>query len=120
MTNRTKMWVTNQKARAWLVENGFTDIHFFPHTRFSKDAHFKGLGWDGIATLDKRLALFQTKTNRACTKKTLAQMKLAAAESYVMLIWFNNIKRKGLHITLTADNSVEQLNSKEVKKHDKT
>ena len=113
------MYETNTKARAWLVKNGFTDVHFFPHTRFSKDAHFKGLGWDGIATLNKRLALFQTKTNCGCTKKVKEQMKLASYESSVILIWINAVTRKGLDITLIADNCVEQLNSKEVK-NDKT
>jgi hypothetical protein len=98
MSNRTKMYDTNSKARKWLVENGFTEIHFFPHTRFSKDAYFKGLGWDGLATYGHRLALFQTKTNCACTKKVQEQMRIAAGESGVILIWINKIKRKGLDV----------------------
>ena len=100
MSNRTKMYATNSKAKAWLIANGFTAIHFFPHTRFSKDAYFQGLGWDGIATLDKRLALFQTKTNCKCTKKTLERMKKASYESAVILIWINAITKKGLDVTL--------------------
>lgn len=110
MTNtRKKMYETNTKARKWLIENGFTDIHFFPHNRFSKDAHFKGLGWDGIATFEDRLALFQTKTNCACTKKVKEQMKKASYDSGVYLIWINAVTRKGLDITLVSPFEGETL-----------
>jgi hypothetical protein len=109
------MYETNGKARAWLEKNGFTDIHFFPHTRFSKDAYFKGLGWDGLCSCGKLLTLFQTKTNRGCTKKTKEQMLIASRESGVVLVWINAKTRKGLDITLISGNGVEQLNSKEKK-----
>ena len=100
MSNRTKMYTTNAKARKWMIEHNFTDIHFFPHTRFSKDAYFGGLGWDGLATLEGKLALFQTKTNCKCTAKTKEQMTEVSKKSGVILLWINSIKREGLDVVL--------------------
>jgi len=120
MNNRQKMYSTNFKVRAWLKKNGYKEIHFFPHSRFSKDAFFQGLGWDGLASIGKRLVLFQTKTNCKCTKKTLAKM-LRASESGVDLMWINAITRKGLQITIASDNRVEEINTHGGKKqNDKT
>ena len=116
MSNRTKMYTTNGKARKFLVENGFTDIHFFPHTRYSLDAHFKGLGFDGLATFGNKLALFQTKTNNTCTKKVKAHMLKVAEESGVILIWINAKKRqKDLDITIAPEGLIELNLSKEMK-----
>ena len=117
MSNRTKMYTTNSKARKFLVANGFTDIHFFLHSRFSKDAHFLGLSFDGLATLGNKLALFQTKTNDACTKKVQAMMETGARESGVILIWINAKKRqKDLDITIFPKGLIQLNNQTEVKK----
>jgi len=119
MSNREKMYKTNSKAKAWLVEEGFTEIHFFPHTRFSKDAFFQGLGWDGLATLGHRLALFQTKTNCACTKKTRQRMKTASDNSGIILLWINyktKKKQKELEIIFTSDDRDDLIKYMEEKK----
>ena len=110
MNNTKRSYETNARARKWLIKEGFKEIHFFPHTRFSKDAHFQGLGWDGLATLGTKLALFQVKTNRGCSRKTRARMKDASHDSGVILMWINaNLKKKQLEITLTSDNRDEVI-----------
>lgn len=112
MSNRTKMYSTNSRARAWLVENEFKDIHFFPHTQWSKDVHFVGLGWDGFASYGKQIVLFQVKTNDACTKKVKKVMEIGSKESGVILIWINAKKgQKELDVTIFPEGLI-QLNSK--------
>jgi uncharacterized protein (DUF736 family) len=116
MSNKTKMYTTNTRARAWLVANGFKDIHFFPHLRFQKDVHFVGLGWDGFASYGKQMAMFQVKTNNACTKKVQEIMKKGSEESGVILMWINAKKRqKDLDITISPKGLI-QLNLTEVQK----
>lgn len=104
MNTRQKMYETNGKARKWLRENGFVDIHLFPHTRYSKDIHFQGLSFDGCASLGKKLALFQIKTNDKPTKKVQAQMKLASNDSGVILIWISVFKKE-IEVWDTNDNN---------------
>jgi len=98
MNNRQKMYASNAKARRWLEANGFVDLHFFPHTRFSKDVHFQGLSFDGCASLGKSFVLFQVKTNCKPTKKVQLKMKEVSLESGVMTIWFNNVKGKSIQV----------------------
>lgn len=99
MVNKTqKMRVTNMKVRKWLLQNGYKDIHLFPHTRWSKDVHFRGLEFDGIASLGTRLVLFQVKTNRKPSKEMQEQYKLISKESSIICLWFNRVDRKGLEI----------------------
>lgn len=101
MSNRTKMYASNSAARKFLLDSGYTDIHLFPHSRFSKDVHFKGMGFDGIATLGKKLAMFQIKSNCACTKKMKEQMRIASLDSGVILLWINAVNKKLIIVTTT-------------------
>ena len=95
MNNRNKMYIANSATRKWLEANNYKDIHFFPHTRWSKDIHFQNLSFDGCASIGTRFVLFQIKTNLKPTKKILAQMKKAEKTSFVKLLWFNKVKGKG-------------------------
>ena len=92
MNTRERMYETNGKARKWLKENKFVDVHLFPHNRFCKDVHFQGLSFDGCASLEKRFVLFQIKTNEKPSKKIQEQMAIASKESSVVLIWMSIVK----------------------------
>jgi hypothetical protein len=92
MNNRQKMYIANSMTRKYLIKNKYKDIHFFPHSRFSKDVHFQGLEFDGCASLGKKFVLFQVKTNLKPTKKIQEKLKKASKESGVILLWFNKIK----------------------------
>jgi len=94
MSNRTIMYSSNSKARKWLVENGYKDLHFFPHLRFSKDIHFQDLSFDGCASLGTQFVLFQVKTNCKPTKAVQSQMKKIQEASSVKVLWFNKVKGK--------------------------
>lgn len=93
-----KMRVTNMKARAWLKENGFKDIHLFPHTRWSKDVHLDGLEFDGIASLGTQIVLFQIKSNRKPTKETIEKYRKASIKYNALFLWITWIDRKGLRV----------------------
>jgi citrate lyase synthetase len=95
MNNRQKMYIANSLTRKWLVDNGYKDIHLFPHTRWSKDIHFQGLEFDGCASLEKQFVLFQVKTNLKPTKAQLEQMRQVEKDSYVEILWFNKVNGKG-------------------------
>ena len=70
------MQTSNNKIKKFLIERGFTDLYFFPHSRFLKDYHcgnceFDAIGWKqipGNSSL-KVIYLFQFKTNMPCPKK---------------------------------------------------
>lgn len=118
MSNRTKMYIANSKARKYLHDNGYTDIHLFPHNTWSKDIHFRGLSFDGLATIDNQLALFQIKTNCACTKKVQQQMQTISDDTGLVLLWINNIKRKGLQVVTTFKDNITNerfINSTHIK-----
>jgi hypothetical protein len=94
MNKRQKMYITNSLVRKWLEANGYKDLHFFPHNRFSKDVHFQDLSFDGCASLGTQFVLFQCKTNCKPTKKVIEQMAKAEKSSSVKLLWFNKVKGK--------------------------
>jgi hypothetical protein len=98
MNNIQRMYESNSKVRKWLVKNKFNDLHFFPHTRFSKDVHFNGLSFDGCCSLGDKFILFQVKTNTKPTKEIQIKMKDVSEKSGVILIWFNVVKRKGVEV----------------------
>lgn len=95
MNNRQKMRIATSGAKRWLEKNNYTDIHLFPHTRWSLDVHFQGLSFDGCASLGKQFVLFQVKTNCKPTKAQLEQMRKAEEDSYVQILWFNKVNGKG-------------------------
>lgn len=98
MTNRDKMYESNSRARKWLVSKGYSDIHLFPHNRFSKDIHFQNLSFDGCATLKKKFVLFQIKTNCPPTRQVQEQMFLASKDSGVILLWISADKKHQLKV----------------------
>jgi len=98
MKKMSKMHRSNAKARKWMNNNGYEDIHFFPHTRWSKDLHFQGLEFDGLASIGTNLVLFQVKSNCRATKKILEQYDNVLLKYNVVCIWFNAVDRKGLEV----------------------
>ena len=92
MNTRQRMYESNGKAREWLKENNFEDVHLFPHNRFCKDVHFLGLSFDGCASFERKFVLFQIKTNDKPSKKVQEQMKIASEDSGVILLWLSVVK----------------------------
>lgn len=93
-----KMRRSNSKARDWLELEGGKNIHFFPHTRFSKDVNIDKAGFDGIATLGKQLILFQVKTNKKCYGIEAKRFKRTAKKYGISCIWINVIDKKGVQV----------------------
>jgi len=93
MNTRTKMYRTNSKIKKHLIGLGFHHFYLFPHSRFSKDYHFKDMPFDaiGFRDKDKSLYLFQFKTNCGCPKSVLEQYKKIQDEYYVKCWWVNAI-----------------------------
>jgi len=98
INTRTKMQRTNNKVRAWLEANGYRDIKFFPHSRHSKDLHFQGQEFDGIASHENRVVLFQCKTNSKPTRKKVIEYNMLAAIFGIEALFFNAPDRKPLEI----------------------
>lgn len=94
----TKMARTNQKIRAWMSENGYEDITFFPHTRYQKDIHFQGQTFDGIAAKGDKVVLFQAKSNKRATKRVLLDYEEISSRMNIICLWINTIDRKGLEV----------------------
>lgn len=93
-----KSYRTNKKAKDWLIKNGFRDIHLFPHTRFIKDVHFQGLDFDGIASINTTLVLFQIKSNRKPTKELQRLYKEVSVKFNILCLWINNVDRVGVEV----------------------
>jgi len=96
--NMAKMSRSNVKAKKWMTDNGYKDIFMFPHTRFSKDLHFQGQDFDGIATHKDRVVLFQIKSNCRALKQTLRDYARLSAIFNIECLWFNAVDRGGLQI----------------------
>ena len=78
--------------------NGYNDIFFTPHTRWSKDIIFQFQEFDGLASRGDRVVFFQVKSNCRATKKTLREYAKLSAHFDIELLWFNIIDRKPLQI----------------------
>jgi len=108
---RSKMQRTNGKVRAWLIANGYKNSYAFPHGRFQKDYHISHSGitgdFDGIATCDNRIVLYQIKTNCRATKKVLREYKAFESIFGIEVIWFNYVNRSGLEINNQPAESYE-------------
>lgn len=81
-----------------MTKEGFEDIWFFPHTRFSKDYHFQGEDFDGIASFKNKIVLFQAKTNKRATKKVVKRYEELSETFNISCLWFNVIDRKPMQI----------------------
>ena len=93
-----KMYRSNQKARKWLIENRFCNIHFLQHSRFIKDYHIDGADFDGLASKGTNLVLFQVKSNCKIPKKTLKLYKKLSRKYGIICLWINSIDRKGVEV----------------------
>lgn len=98
MNTRKKMYQTNTKIRKYLESNGFSNLHFFPHLRYIKDFNLDNIGFDAIGTKegDKRLYLFQFKTNCKPSKKILIDYKRITKKYYCVPMWISCFDRKGV------------------------
>jgi len=96
MNKIKKSYRSNAKIKKWLEKNNYKDIHLFPHTRFIKDVHFQGLNFDGIASKETSLVLFQCKTNCKATKKTIQKYREVSQKYGILCLWLNCIDRKGV------------------------
>lgn len=98
MDSYAKMRRSNAKAKAWMLQNNFNDIHFFPHNRFIKDLHFQGLEFDGLASWKDYVVLFQVKSNLKPTKKLLQQYEDVEDRFKIICLWINVVDRKGIEV----------------------
>lgn len=96
VNTRQKMYTANSKIRKFMEMNGFTNIDFFPHTRHHKDIHIDEEDFDGIATKDDEVVLFQCKTNRKQTKQSQEAYKDFYKKYKVRAYWFNYVPREGV------------------------
>ena len=89
MNTRNKMYRTNSEIKKHLYSLGFNQLYLFPHSRFMKDYHFQGQGFDamGFKEGEKGIYLFQFKTNKKPSKQTLLDYKKISEEFYVKCMW---------------------------------
>lgn len=92
------MHYSNSKVRKYLESNKFKDIYFFPHGRFARGYRNKDLEFDGICSKDKKLVLFQVKSNYKISKKLLKQYKKLSKEFGILCLWFDVVNRRGVKI----------------------
>jgi len=101
MVNRiSKMRRTNRKIYNLLVKLGYTNIHFFPHLRYVKGVKFGKIEFDGIATKEdeKKLVLFQAKTNIRPSKKLIEKYKELSEEYGIECLFISRFDRQGIEI----------------------
>lgn len=96
VNNYDKMRRSNSKIKLWLENNGFKNIHFFPHTRFIKDVDIDKLSFDGLATNGSSLILFQCKTNLKPSKRLLEDYEKLEKKYGIKCLFLSNFDRKGV------------------------
>ena len=101
-STRKKMYKTNGKIRKFLYSSGFKNLYLFPHLRFMKDYIFESLPFDAIGwkddRLDKRVYLFQFKTNKKASKKILRLYGEVEKKYYCRCLWVNKVKRGKIEV----------------------
>ena len=107
MNTMSKMSRSNCKSRNWMLKNGFQDIQFFPHARWSKDVHIGPVGFDGIASRGTCLALFQVKSNKRIPKKEATKYAELSAKYRIITLWFNAIDRKPLEVFIVENGEIK-------------
>ena len=103
---------SNVKARKWMETNGYVDIFYFGHGRWSKDLNFQGLEFDGIASVGNTLVLLQIKSNCRCPKKTLAAYEEVSKRFGIKCIWINVPDRKPIEINNLPTQNIKTLSTK--------
>jgi len=102
-----KMSRSNVKSRRWMEANGYKDIFFTPHTRWSKDIIFQAKEFDGLASHGDKVVFFQIKSNCRAPKKTLRDYAKLSAVFDIECLWINCPDRKGLEINNQPAESYE-------------
>lgn len=92
------MYRTNAKIKSYLIQQGYKDIHLFPHTHWIKDVHFQGEEFDGLASKGTKLVLFQCKSNCKASKKILQQYREISKRFNILCLWINSVDRKGIEV----------------------
>jgi len=98
INTRKKMYWVNAKIKKKLKELGYSNIYLFPHLRFQKDYVVDGVRFDGIATINDSVLLFQNKSNRRPTKKELLQLMEVAIKYNCQTFWFVYKDRMGVEV----------------------
>lgn len=101
-----KMRRSNSKARAFLKDLGFENIHLVPHTRWSKDINIDGAGFDGVCTRACRLYFIQIKTNSPASAKKYVSFTRIYGIPVLLLTAIDNEGVKGKAIDLDSLNNV--------------
>ena len=96
MNNISKMRRSNSKIRKWLFDNGYYNIHFFPHMRFQKGASIDDEEFDGLCCCDTQLVLFQCKSNEKISKKLLEKYRNIAKKYGIKCLFLSNFDRIGV------------------------
>ena len=81
-----------------MLANGYNDIHFFGHSRWTKDLHFQRQEFDGLASLGNTLVLFQVKSNCKAPKKTIKDYEAISNWFGIKCLWINAPNRKPLEV----------------------
>lgn len=87
---------TNSKVRKYLAENGYKDIYFYPHSRFSKDYIIDDIAFDGVCHNDKKMCFFQAKTNKKPSKKLMERYRELSKKYGIICLFLVNFDRKGI------------------------
>lgn len=100
VNTRTKMYTTNSHIRKFLIAQGFKNFYNFPHSRFLKDYHLEGQGFDALAWRDgeKNISLFQFKSNLKPSKSTLEEYSKIENKYSVKCYWVTKFDRKNVEI----------------------
>ena len=103
VNTRSKMQRSNSKARKHLTEHGYSNIYFFPHSRFSKDYILDGSGFDGLCSKNGNICFFQVKSNCKPPKQVLEQFKQMSFNYNIRCIWINVRDRKPIQIFINGE-----------------
>ncbi len=98
------MYATNTKIKKYLIAEGFKNLYFFPHLRFMKDWIVDEVGFDAIGYKegDKRLWMFQFKTNSICPKKIKILYKKIEKKYSCVACWITLFTKKKGQIEITS------------------
>lgn len=98
INTRNKMYDTNSKIKKFLVEKGFENLYLFPHMRHIKDWIVDEIGFDAIGWKkgDKRIWLFQFKTNELCPPKIREKFKSLSEKYNCIPVWITVFDKRKL------------------------
>jgi hypothetical protein len=99
INTRSKMHRNNARIKDFLKKEGFVDLYLFPHSLHSKDYNLEDCGFDSIGwkSGDKRIWLFQFKSNLGCSKKQLELYRKLNKKYYCVPCWITVWDKKKLN-----------------------